>query len=295
MQETIYSLDKKLKTLSCIFWWTIHYHYISPAIITITLSSHHYITALQSHTQQGEVYCSNSASKIYAQAGASKFGNTMNEIDKGLMYNGEFTSRRTGSRFGMFSSSVSSNGIPLRTMVRLRRFPSFAVKWYSSLYIGSSDARLPTHETDLLRPRMKEFSPDMFSSTVNLMSMLFWTLIMKSVWLLKLISSNVIPACIKMKILSVDCFLVDNQEKHCVLCKLAECFEAWNSCRKEKGYICMLKHTYLHVDDRCYINHLHHSMRTLNFFYDLDMGGIQSEIMSEHFKRIQPKALVLRN
>lgn len=51
MQETIYSRDKKLKTLSCIFWWTIHYHYISPAIITITLSSHHYITALQSHTQ----------------------------------------------------------------------------------------------------------------------------------------------------------------------------------------------------------------------------------------------------
>jgi len=115
------------------------------------------------------------------------------------MYKGEFTSRRTGSRFGMFSSSVSSNGIPLRTMVRLWRFPSFAVKWYSSLYNGSSDARLPTHETDLLRPRTKEFSPDMFSSTVNLMSMLFWTLIMKSVWLLKLISSNVIPACIKMK------------------------------------------------------------------------------------------------
>lgn len=148
---------------------------LSPAIITINKNYNYLkLTSLdRSHIHQGEVYCSSCASKIYAQAGASKLGNTMNDIDKGLMYKGELTSSRTGSNFGMFSSSVSSNGSPLRSMVWLRRFPSFAVKWYSSLYNGSSDARLPTHETDLLRPRTKGFSPDMFSSTVNLMSMLF--------------------------------------------------------------------------------------------------------------------------
>ena len=133
--------------------------------------------------------------KDHAQAGASKLGNAMNAMDNGLMNIGAFRLRRTGFKLGMFPSSVSSKGIPFRTMVWLLRYPSFGVRWYSSLN-NCSSALLPIHDADFLRPRMKALPLYMVVFFTNkLRFMLFSTLIWNVVWLLKLIRSKVMPAC----------------------------------------------------------------------------------------------------
>ena len=72
------------------------------------------------------------------------------------MENGEFSSVKAGSSFGMFPSFVSPSGVPLRIIVLLLKFPFAGVKWYSSLYNGTSDDFRPTHETARLTPRMTE-------------------------------------------------------------------------------------------------------------------------------------------
>lgn len=120
----------------------------------------------------------------------------MNAIDKGATDRGEFTLTCRGCRFRISPLPVSSKGFPFKNIVWLRRWPSFGVKWYSSLVNGLSDAVLPTHDTVLLRPFIKELPlwSDL-SSVFMLIIILFRTLRLKFVLLLRLIRSRVRPAC----------------------------------------------------------------------------------------------------
>lgn len=150
--------------------------------------------------------------KNHAQAGASKLGNTTNLMEWGLMETIEFSLTRTGSNFGMFPSLEISNGVPFRTMIRLRRYPLWGVKWYSSLYNGASDAFCPTHEIVLLIPRMNGLCLWIeFPCTTTLRFKLFLTLRMNSVPLLKLIRSRVTPACKMVMMIVKNPWKVDNQ------------------------------------------------------------------------------------
>lgn len=54
---------------------------------------------------------------IHAQAPASKLGKTINAMDMGTMFIGELTAAYAGFRAGIPPSSVSSNGLPLSSMV----------------------------------------------------------------------------------------------------------------------------------------------------------------------------------
>lgn len=133
----------------------------------------------------------------HAQAEASKLGRVTKAMDKGAKDVGKFTSTRTGSKAGIVPSSVSFNGFPLRTMVWLRRFPSFGVKWYSCLCTAPSDAFFPIHVTDFLKFSMKEPSPWLASPSCSLMFMPFRMVMWNLVELLRLINSKVMPACHK--------------------------------------------------------------------------------------------------
>lgn len=133
----------------------------------------------------------------YLQAGASKWGNTVNAMDKGATDIGNCTSTRTGSNVGMLPSELSSKGLPLRTMVWLWRYLSLGVKWYSSLCTACSCAFLPTHTTVFFRTWTKEPCLLMVFWMCISMFMLFRTATLNVVALLKLINNRVTPAYIK--------------------------------------------------------------------------------------------------
>ena len=134
--------------------------------------------------------------KHQTQTGASKLGNAMNLMDRGAIDRGLYTSIRTGLKFGISPLPVSCKGIPFRSMVLLRQSPSFGVKWYSSLNIIPSDALIPTLETALVRPCLKDLILSwVFSFICKSPFLTFEKSTWKMVWLLKLIRSSVIPAC----------------------------------------------------------------------------------------------------
>lgn len=124
----------------------------------------------------------------------------MNEMDKGAIYIGEYASTRVGFNVGIFPSSLSSKGLPLRTIVWLWRYPSLGVKWYSSLCVVVSNAFLPTHATVFFRTRTKELSLTMVSMICISMFLEFRTETRNLVVLLRLINSSVTPAYKKTQI-----------------------------------------------------------------------------------------------
>lgn len=136
------------------------------------------------------------ACKFHLQAGASKLGSATNAMDRGRTYIEDLTSLRTGFRFGMSPLSVSFTGIPFRTMVWLWRFPSFAVKWYSSLKNDPSEALFAIHENLFLRLLANDaLLWALWFSRCKLMFRPFWTPITNSVLLLRFIRTKVTPGC----------------------------------------------------------------------------------------------------
>lgn len=122
------------------------------------------------------------------QEGTIKLGKTTNLMDKGGTETGDFKSRSTGDERGMSPSSVSRNGAPFSSAVRLRRYPFWGVKWYSSRDTDTPTDRLPTHENICLR----RCTNDLFSGFGLARGALTST--RNSVRLLKLIKSKVTPA-----------------------------------------------------------------------------------------------------
>lgn len=131
----------------------------------------------------------------HLQPDASNFGNWMNLIVKGAIESGEFTSTVAGFIYGISPVVVSSNGTPFKSIVLLLISPPCGVKWYSSRVSSSFVDFDPIHENvDFSRWMNETF----LSFTVcKFIFRMLWTLSLNSVWLLRLIRSNVMPACNK--------------------------------------------------------------------------------------------------
>lgn len=86
-------------------------------------------------------------STTYLQAGGTTYGMWTNTMENGPTIIGcdEFTN--TGSMLGMFPDESKFKAFPLSSMVWLCMFPSFGVRWYSSLSVSPL-----TLSVALLRP-----------------------------------------------------------------------------------------------------------------------------------------------
>lgn len=133
----------------------------------------------------------------HAQAGAYILAKTMNAMDRGATETKELTPTSAGFRAGISPPSVTSSGVPFRTITWLWRYPSFGARWYSSLNAGAFDDPAPTNETVFFSPRrrMVPLSAGRWSVPESFALLLLWTRAMKFVSLLKLIRSRVTPAC----------------------------------------------------------------------------------------------------
>lgn len=128
----------------------------------------------------------------HLQPDAWKLGNWMNLMFKGAMETGEFTFTKAGFICGISPVFVTINGIPFKSIVLLLISPPCGVNRYSSRVSFASVDFDPIHEkVDFSLWKKDTFVT--FGVTKFVFKML-WIESLNSVWLLRLIKSNVMPA-----------------------------------------------------------------------------------------------------
>lgn len=75
-------------------------------------------------------------SSTYWQAGRTTYGKWTNTIEKGRTTIGFDEFIFTGCKVGMFPDESTLKIFPLRSIIRLCKSPSFALRWYSSLVVS---------------------------------------------------------------------------------------------------------------------------------------------------------------
>lgn len=124
---------------------------------------------------------------LYLHAESTTSGMWTNTIENGAITIGSVELTWSGSKGGMFPAGSTLRTSPFRSMVWLCKFPSFAVRWYSSLLTAPVEA-WGIRITFLLWVLCL-----CLRLHVLLNAMLAWTVLLPS----RLISSNVIPFCSK--------------------------------------------------------------------------------------------------
>lgn len=144
---------------------------------------------LLENNQSGTDFQFHTFNLSYLQAGRMIFGMWMNTIEKGATIIGSDEFTCWGSNGGMFPDEFTDKMFPFSSTVWLCRFPSLAVKWYSSLKASPSRPRGRGIRTifDLCLLDLCLWC----NAVVLLNAIPAWTVLLPS----RLSNSNVIPFC----------------------------------------------------------------------------------------------------
>lgn len=80
-----------------------------------------------------ELFLAPYTTQTQLQAGKSTYGMCTNTIENGAIVIASVELTNIGSNVGIFPDESTISAFPFSSIVWLCKFPSFAVKWYSSL------------------------------------------------------------------------------------------------------------------------------------------------------------------